>query len=173
MGCPAFGDGLGSETLLLLLLASDIERHSLADEPLRGDLIYLVVLVVVNGAPGIPIGTRVEPRWPGIKLKTILAINPGDDVVAWLTVVNRKLMYLAIFNLNAGTYSSFWWAAPKVPWPTAPMLLQAEISGATAEWVMERPMVWASDMLYELPDYFPGVAATRAATRIPRPGVYS
>jgi hypothetical protein len=31
--------------------------------------------------------------------------------------------------------------------------VHVRISGATAEWVMERPTVWGSDELWELPEY--------------------
>ena len=116
-------------------------------------------VLVVGGVPTFFTSSWVQ-WWPTIPPKTILPINQGDDVVGWLTVLSYDWMYFALFNLNAGTYSPFLWHAPMVPWPTVPWptppgLLQSHISGATAEWVMERPMVWGSDVLYELPDYFP------------------
>ncbi len=42
-----------------------------------------------------------------------------------------------------------------------PARVRARVSGATAEWVMERPTRLGSDELYELPDYNQPVLATR------------
>jgi hypothetical protein len=134
---------------------------------------------VVAGVPTYYYSSWVQ-WWPTIPPFTILTINPGDLVVAWLTVLNLQLVYLAIINLSAITYSSFNWGAPTIPWPNGGGPIQVEVSGATAEWVMERPMVWGSDVLYELPDYFPTLPPTVPrdpvtficfATSAPAPGV--
>jgi hypothetical protein len=97
--------------------------------------------------------------WPGPSV-TIdeMPVSPGDVMVAWMIVLNSLWVQFFILNLTSPPpvpFAPFNRPAPTVPWRDEPGLRQAKVSGATAEWVMERPMVWGSDVLYELPDYNP------------------
>jgi hypothetical protein len=76
-------------------------------------------------------------------------------MMCWLTVINSTQVILRIKNATTmpGPYLPFLWTAPTVPMPHPPSPIQAKVSGATAEWVMERPAKWPTDELFELPDY--------------------
>jgi hypothetical protein len=101
----------------------------------------------LGGVPGSTTISWVQ-WWPGPPLTLpTLPVNPGDRMLAWLTVVSATDVILRIRRLGV------------VPGPFFPFLRSApapaEVSGATAEWVMERPARWPTDVLYELPDYTP------------------
>ena len=67
-------------------------------------------------------------------------VAPGDRIMCWLLVLNRTDVLFIIKNHTQGPLHMFIMTAPRVimpPWILVPV--QAEVSGATAEWVMERP----------------------------------
>ena len=73
-----------------------------------------------------------------------LPVAPGDRIMCWLLVLNRTDVLFIIKNHTQGPLHMFIMTAPKVimpPWILVPV--QAEVSGATAEWVMERPTTWS------------------------------
>ena len=93
-----------------------------------------------------------------------MPVSPGDVVLAWMTVVNPLHVQFFILNLTAPPpfpFAPFKWRSPRVRWPGLPARVRARVSGATAEWVMERPTRLGSDELYKLPDYNQPVLATR------------
>jgi peptidase A4-like protein len=109
----------------------------------------------LDGVPG-PTTTSWIQWWPGPPLTLpSLPVSPLDTIMCWLTVVNATQVILRIKNASAssGPYLPFLWTAPQLPMLHPPTPVQAQVSGATAEWVMERPAKWPTDELYELPDY--------------------
>jgi hypothetical protein len=74
-----------------------------------------------------------------------LKIRPGDLVTCSLIVVDRRTVRFFIKNRTTGIHLK-----PFQRNPPSPALT---ISGATAEWVMERPTHLSSDKLYPLPQY--------------------
>lgn len=81
-------------------------------------------------------------------------VNPGDRVTCWLSVVDSTHVLAIIKNTTTGGIRMLVMQAPMVidP-PRFPDPIQAEVSGATAEWVTERPAHLECPELYELPDY--------------------
>ena len=77
-----------------------------------------------------------------------LAVKAGDLIKASVTVEDdRRGVRFMIKNVTTGdTVGPFIEQAP-------PQAIPLTVSGATAEWVMERPAVWPTDVLYELPNY--------------------
>jgi hypothetical protein len=105
--------------------------------------------------------------WPGPPLTlTSLPVHPGNTILCWLTVVNQTQIILRIKNAStmSGPFLPFLWTAPMVPLAPPPPQTQALVSGATAEWVMERPAKWPTPDLFELP-YYNGVEFTGALGR--------
>ena len=93
--------------------------------------------------------------WPLPPLTILsLPVAPGDRIMCWLLVLNRTDVLFIIKNHTQGPLHMFIMTAPKVimpPWILVPV--QAEVSGATAEWVMERPTSLVTNQLYPLPNY--------------------
>lgn len=103
---------------------------------------------------------------------TTLDVCAGDVVSADVTVVNRTLVRFFIMNVTRSQmYPVFQVWAPKSKYSDVLGEVQVMVSGATAEWVTERPMAYENDDgggaqqvagapkkprrkgLYELPDY--------------------
>ncbi len=84
-----------------------------------------------------------------------LTVNPYDEVIASLIVVGETLVKFIIKNVTTGQVCSpFIRSAPTATMPNPPSLVQVRVSGATAEWVVERPTALPpADFLYDLPDY--------------------
>lgn len=76
-----------------------------------------------------------------------LAVKPGDLMMAQLIVVTPTLVRFMIKNETTGDFVG---PFEKPPPTTAPPLT---VSGATAEWITERPKRLDRDALYKLPDY--------------------
>jgi Peptidase A4 family len=96
-------------------------------------------------------------------------LAPGDQVLCIVQVVDPTHAILAIIKF--GTPILFWyklWFPQPVGGPLGP---QPRISGATAEWVVERPTKPNSDVLYELPDYGQIAFSDCVATMAIRPWV--
>ena len=82
-----------------------------------------------------------------------LLVSPGDVVLASITVVSTTAVTFYIKNQSTGIALSPWTVtAPWSPMPTGPSPTQVRVSGATAEWVMERPTKTTDDF-WELPSF--------------------
>jgi hypothetical protein len=99
-----------------------------------------------------------------------LVIQPGDEIVCWLRVINAHCVQFFILNLGeaglagllGADFVAFKWPTPARAWRDGPAVIQTRVAGATAEWIMERPTRLHSEALYELPDYnAPAPAAVR------------
>jgi hypothetical protein len=77
-----------------------------------------------------------------------LAINAGDLIMCSVIVrPDRRAVKFLIKNATTGHF-----IAPFVrPAPVQPVPLR--VSGATAQWVTERPSIWPTDTAYGLPNY--------------------
>ncbi len=77
-----------------------------------------------------------------------LAVKAHDAIMASVIVDgDRQGVRFMIKNVTTGhIVGPFGESAP-------PQAIPLKVSGATAEWVMERPAVWLSDVLYDLPNY--------------------
>jgi len=88
-----------------------------------------------------------------------LPVAPGDEMMASMIVIDETHVRFYIKNVTSGGLSPkiFVKSAPQATLPDGSGVVQVEVSvevsGATAEWVMERPTVWASEELHELPQY--------------------
>jgi hypothetical protein len=93
-----------------------------------------------------------DHAYPPVTLS--LAVEPCHVVIASLIVVGETLVKFIIKNETTGQICSpFIKQAPLATLPNGLSPVQVKVSGATAEWVLERPTIWGSDRLYELPDY--------------------
>ena len=97
--------------------------------------------------------------WPAV---LPIAVHPGDQILAHLEVLNETLVRFSIKNVTTNfNFPPFTMIAPTDP----VTLLQAKVSGATAEWIVERPDDVATG-LFNLADYtqvnFTGCYAVQA-----------
>ncbi|MCC6175250.1 MAG: hypothetical protein IT305_08120 [Chloroflexi bacterium] len=109
-------------------------------------------------------GSSLEPKtwawwqwWnrdqPAPPVELALKVSPGHLILCALLVVNATQVMFLIKNQDTSEMCKpFIKTAPKARMPDGTDV-QVRISGATAEWVMERPAEWPTDRLYELPDY--------------------
>jgi len=108
------------------------------------------------GGPAGPQTTAWIQWWPLPPLTLPLSIIPGDEVMCWLIVTSLTDVLFLIKNHSIGPLYHWSLPAPVVVFPPYhPASIQAEVSGATAEWVMERPAIWPTTTLYDLPSYSP------------------
>jgi hypothetical protein len=91
---------------------------------------------VANSAP-VPIG---------------LAVNPGNQVFCVLTAWDPQTVIGVMVNLSTGTGTVAKGTSPTVTLPDGSMV-QPDIAGSTAEWIMERPRVVDQTTIYNFPDY--------------------
>jgi hypothetical protein len=85
---------------------------------------------------------------------TTLAVHPGDLIMSSMIVTDPTHVKFMIVNTTTGVaVCPFIVPAPSVDMAQGPTPVQLKVSGATAEWIMERPTVLGSDLLYHLPDY--------------------
>jgi hypothetical protein len=85
------------------------------------------------------------PKKPPVALSLI--VNPGDQVMCSVIVISPTTVRFLIKNQTTGDFvSPFEEPAPGCPAPV-------RVSGATAQWIMERPMRLANDEFYALPDF--------------------
>jgi hypothetical protein len=90
-----------------------------------------------------------------------LPVKAGDLMSCSIVVLSPTTVRFSITNVSdRRPFPSFVATAPEVPLPGMPNPVQAKISGATAEWVMERPTRYefigpsiGPGALYELPSY--------------------
>jgi len=79
-------------------------------------------------------------------------VDPGDEVACMVRVWQSRVAAVYIRNRSTNRLAHFRVSAPTVILPGG-HLHQFTISGATAEWIMERPTHLGSDELYHLADY--------------------
>ena len=83
-----------------------------------------------------------------------LDVSPGDEVMCVLTVIDPTHVRMLIKNQTTGhVMMPFDALAPAASMNHPPSPIQTTVSGATAEWVMERPSIFPTDDMYDLPDY--------------------
>ncbi len=89
-----------------------------------------------------------------------LTVQPGDLIRSQLNVLPAQSpggpMYVKFFIKNESTgvaVAPVDYPAPMAPMTTGPTPVQLRVSGATAEWVTERPTRFDSDALHELANY--------------------
>jgi hypothetical protein len=93
--------------------------------------------------------------WPLCPVTLTLEVVPGDLMLAWLVVLGPTEVQFIIVNISRLHYTPFTLFAPDVKMPPqVPNPVQATVSGATAEWIMERPAICPSPLPLPLP-YFP------------------
>jgi hypothetical protein len=94
---------------------------------------------------------REDPQ-PPVPLP--LTITDDDIIMVSMIVISATEVIFYIKNHSTGDFLTPWKVcSPWAPMPSGPTPTQVRVSGATAQWVMERPMVWGSDDLYELPSF--------------------
>jgi hypothetical protein len=79
-------------------------------------------------------------------------VDPGDEVACMVRVWQPSVAAVYVRNLRTRRLAHFRVHAPTVTLPGGHPH-QFTISGATAEWIMERPTHLGSDELYDLADY--------------------
>ena len=80
-----------------------------------------------------------------------LTVAPGHSVMASLLVLNDRSVKFSIVNRTTDqSVDPFDIASPTTD-PPSP--IQVRVSGATAEWIVERPTDLLTDQIYELPNY--------------------
>lgn len=82
-----------------------------------------------------------------------LPVKPGDEVKCMMIVVDPKTVKFLIKNETTGQVLTAFDATAPVDnsLPSGP--IQLEVSGATAEWITERPDIYPTDVAYAFPDY--------------------
>nr|WP_294531108.1 G1 family glutamic endopeptidase [uncultured Rhodopila sp.] len=83
-----------------------------------------------------------------------LAVNPGDDVLGVLTVQDPQTVIVVMVNLSGPlpVGIAVQGTSPNVTLPDGTNVTP-DISGATAEWVLERPRVVGQTIAANFPDY--------------------
>ena len=104
---------------------------------------------------------------PQLPMYLPLPFIAGHNIMAAITAISPTEVIFTIKNQSTGAFlTPIKVTSPSGPMPSGPSPMQVRVSGATAEWVMERPMVWGSDDLYELPSFntihFVGCGASSA-----------
>jgi hypothetical protein len=94
--------------------------------------------------------------WPLCPVTLDLVVLPGDLMLAWLIVVSYTEVHFVIVNISRLRYTPFALPTPSVKMPPhVPLPVQASVSGATAEWVMERPAICPDPDPLTLPSFSP------------------
>jgi hypothetical protein len=115
-------------------------------------------VTVTDGAPVIT--TAVWWQWwvhgvvgpPPISLP--LKVQPGHRVMCSLFVVDSAHVRFLIANRTTGEVCMpFVVAEPSVYLSSPHLQAPVSVSGATAEWITERPSRWPAERICELPDY--------------------
>jgi hypothetical protein len=83
-----------------------------------------------------------------------LPVDPGDEMMASLFVVDSTHVKYLIANRTKGIICTpFTEETPTSYLPSSVRAGAARVSGATAEWITERPMNWVTGEVFDLPDY--------------------
>jgi hypothetical protein len=133
------------------------------------------VVTVVGGQPQPPTASAWWQWW--VRDQTVngpinipLGVKPGDLVMCYLLVVSRMKVTFIIKNQTTGkTFNPIVVTAPQATMKHPPSPIQVQITGATAEWITERPATGSH--LYDLADYGTVLFSNCAAVAAPAPGV--
>lgn len=90
---------------------------------------------------------RGQATWP---TKLDLPVTPGDFIYCWMTVLGPSKLRAMIINLNTRWGQIVFARAPDIPLGSG--LFRPRVSGATAEWIVERPTS-AAGKIETLADY--------------------
>jgi hypothetical protein len=83
-----------------------------------------------------------------------LVINPQDLVSCAIVLVDRVTARFYIKNESTGVMlTPFERPSPSKTMPSGPSPIRVQVTGATAEWIMERPRDPVTGLHYRLPDY--------------------
>ncbi len=89
-----------------------------------------------------------------------LVVSAGDEVVCWLALLDPRRVVMCIRNVTTGAEDSVLWRSGPKPGKgrgrdRADQAHDeaAPVQGMAAVWVVERPTVMYSDVLYPLPDF--------------------
>jgi hypothetical protein len=122
---------------------------------------------VVNGQPTPPDISTWWQWWlrgqKGRPVNLALAVKPQDLVLCSLVVINAITVRFFIKNQTTGDFVS-----PFEETPPSPRIKR--VSGATAEWIVERPTHFDDDGLYDLPNYNTVLFSNCLAVAAPGPG---
>jgi hypothetical protein len=125
-------------------------------------------------AVGYPLGLATISwfQWWPVPPVTIvgLPVAQGNRMMCWLIVLDPTHVLVILKNHTQGPLYMFILTAPMVMFPPIPGMVRAEVSGATAEWVVERPTSLVNNQLYALPDYGQVVFQQCYAVSAPSPG---
>jgi hypothetical protein len=81
-------------------------------------------------------------------------VDPGDEMAASLFVIDSTHVKFLIANRTKGIVCTpFVEETPTSYLPSSVRSGTAYVSGATAEWITERPMNWHTGEVFDLPDY--------------------
>jgi hypothetical protein len=113
-------------------------------------------LLSEDGSAVVP-GPKTEAWvqwWPLCPVTLGLPVAPDDRMLAWLIVLSETEVHFVIVNVSQLLYTPFTLFAPlvKMP-PRVPSPVRATVSGATAEWIMERPTICDSPDPLTLPRF--------------------
>ncbi|MFN8524562.1 MAG: G1 family glutamic endopeptidase [Chloroflexota bacterium] len=106
------------------------------------------------GAPGQTVTSWIQ-WWPHLPLKIKdFAVAPGDRMLAWLTVLDETRVRMLLKNDTENALAGWVMTAPTVKDAAYfPAPIQARVSGATAEWVLERPSVGDPPVFSQLANF--------------------
>ena len=93
---------------------------------------------------------RGQFNWP---VRMPLSVQPGQSVLCWMTVMSPRRVRFMMKNLDTNQGLVFIRESPEIP--LAGSTFRPRVSGATAEWVVERPTGPTGD--FEQPPGFAGV----------------
>jgi hypothetical protein len=94
-----------------------------------------------------------DQHLPEMRIKSV-PVSPGDTVLCSLLVISPQMVRFTLKNQRTGKlFGPFDVQAPVAKRPNLPDI-QIKVTGATAEWITERPTSFdAKHRLYDLPDY--------------------
>jgi hypothetical protein len=113
---------------------------------------------IVNGQPTPKARPFVQwwarnMNYPIVYL-THFPVSPGDLIICSLYVNDLTTVTFHMKNLTTrGTIPTVTMTAPLAQVPPLAAPIQAKVSGATAEWILERPTRFFNGAIYDLPDY--------------------
>lgn len=102
----------------------------------------------------------LEHHWNPPPITLVMPVEPDDLVMCSLTVVDETHVKYLVMNHRTGQLC--WPFIVPAPVATlqkpfrkevAPEEVPLKVSGATAQWIAERPTIWRTEEFYELPDY--------------------
>lgn len=110
--------------------------------------------------------------WPLCPVVLGMLVVPGDVMFAWLRVVSSTEVHFILVNVSRLRITPYTLYAPSVRMPpNVPSYVQARVSGATAEWIMERPAICPDPEPLRLPKFPPVelVGCYALAAHVPGP----